>query len=384
MSTIQDTSGPSSILRLCEMLLARVWRSGFQISAFQLFKSVLAATMAWWVSTTLLNTPYPFLSPWMALMTIQTTVNRTVRKGLQSAIASTLGIAVSFCFRGFLGVSMLTYALAILVALVIARFRWSRSEGLAVATTVIFVLSDGLTEHAPQLAERMLEIVVGVLIALAINIFVFPPVRDQQAVRYLESVTQEMGVVLERVGMELSSSWDAYHADGWLRQVELVDSRASSARSVVRFARESNKANLLHRISCLKASHSAWDAVGPDGSGWEDVMDRVDEGLLHLRSLTRTLRDATHAEGHWDGRFREQWADILWDVGKAISDPEAEIAPLQDRLTRLTEDISHDQHLPRAAWPTYGALIAGLGDVIRVVGELDSFRRAWDTSRGSR
>ena len=61
----------------------------------QIIKMVLAATVSWWLSINFLNTEYPFLSPWVALLTIDATAYRTLTRGAQSVLASLLGILVA-------------------------------------------------------------------------------------------------------------------------------------------------------------------------------------------------------------------------------------------------------------------------------------------------
>ena len=50
----------------------------------QVLKSVIAASAAWWLSVSFLGTEYPFLGPWVALLTIDATTYRTLSRGIQS------------------------------------------------------------------------------------------------------------------------------------------------------------------------------------------------------------------------------------------------------------------------------------------------------------
>ena len=107
----------------------------FASAAVQTVKSVIAATVAWWVSASLLQTQMPFLAPWTALLTVHATVYRSLSHGVQTSIASALGVGLSFIIGNYLGVSVWTYALALLVGLIAARIQWIRDEGVAIATT---------------------------------------------------------------------------------------------------------------------------------------------------------------------------------------------------------------------------------------------------------
>ena len=105
-------------------------------------------------------------------------------------------------------------------------------------------------------------------------------------------------------------------------------------------------------------------------------MLRVDEGISHLRNLARTLREASSSETEWNTQFREEWASIVADAGRAIADPDSEVEPVFDRLEQLSADISQDQTLPTTTWPLYGSLITSLRHIVVIVDDVASARRA--------
>ncbi|WP_291477778.1 aromatic acid exporter family protein [Corynebacterium sp.] len=371
------TDGPGALGRLW----AAVSGPEGSTAGLQIAKCVVAATAAWWVSVTFLNTSFPFLAPWVALLTIDATAYRTLSRGVQSTVASLLGIGVASLVGHILGVSLWTYALALLVGLVVARVPWIRDEGVTVATMAIFILSDGFSEQQQQFGDRMLEIGVGVLVGIAVNLLVLPPMRDRQASRYVDSVNHRMGSVLENMGEEFASSWDTDRADAWITETDAITEELNSAWSVVRFARESRRANPRSYLARLRRARAgAGQAPDPADANWEDILRRADEGVSHLRNLARTLREASYADSGWDTRFREEWASISRDAGRAVADPDAEVESLSDRLSALTEELSDAGDLPTAHWPVYGAMITGLDHIITVVDDVASSRHARETA----
>lgn len=343
---------------------------------------MIAATAAWWVSVTFLGTSFPFLAPWVALLTIDATAYRTLSRGVQSSIASVLGIGVAFLVGHFLGVTLWTYALALLVGLLIARVRWIRDEGMTVATMSIFMLSDGFSEQQQQLGDRMLEILVGIVVGVIVNLLVLPPLRDRQASRYVDNVNRRMGRVLENMGEELNDSWDTSRAEEWIEETESISEELNSAWSVVRFARESRRANPRSYLPSVRSARSRGTRVVSDSDdvGWEDVLRRADEGASHVRNLARTLREGAWAEGGWDVEFREKWSEIIRDTGRAVADPHADVEPLTGRLDDLTSEMSEDKDLPTKLWPVYGALIIGLRHIVEVVDDVASTREVREPS----
>src|SRR5699024_8243756 len=172
----------------------RSWVRDPEVSTdlLQIGKSVIAATAAWWLSGSVLDSQMPFLAPWTALLTVHATVHRSFSRGIQTTVATTVGVGISFLIGNFLGVSLWTFALALLVGLAGARLSWIRDEGVAIATTAIFILGSGFNSQRPLLGERIVELALGVAIGLAVNLIVLPPLRDQQAARYVDSINRRI------------------------------------------------------------------------------------------------------------------------------------------------------------------------------------------------
>lgn len=348
-------------------------RPEFLTDVLQILKTVIAATAAWWVSTSVLESELAFLAPWTALLTVHATVHRSLSRGVQTTIASTIGVGLSFLIGHLLGVSLWTFALALLVGVAAARISWIRDEGIAIATTAIFVLASGFDEQAPLLDDRILEVAVGVAAGLLVNLLIIPPLRDKQAGRYVDSINERMGSVLVSISEEFSDSWDTDKAEAWFQETESMTQELNSAWTVVRFARESRRANPRARQGMQSLQVSSWNA---EEASYEEILERADEGISHLRHLARTLREATYTDGEWDHRFRGRWAQIVGDAGRAIADPDAEVASLHENLSSLSAEMSQGEGLPGDSWPLYGSLISSVRHIVVVVDDVASARQA--------
>ena len=361
-------------------LLAR--RPDVMTDLLQIIKTVVAATGAWWLSDSVLNSQMPFLAPWAALLTVHATVHRSLSRGAQSTIASTLGVALSFVIGNFLGVSIWTFALALLVGLAAARLPWIRDEGIAIATTGIFVLGSGFDSQQPFLGERILELCIGVAVGIVVNLLVIPPLRDQQAARYVDSINRRMGDTLVDMADEMDEGWDTENANDWFQTTESMSEELNSAWQSVKFARESQRANPRDRLRRKRTpSGETRDApTSAEDATYENILQRVDEGISHLRHLTRTLREGDYASGEWDTRFREKWTSIVRDAGRSIADPDAEVDPIFKRLEELSVNMVDDDGLPERSWPLYGSLIASVQHIAAVVDDVASAREARESS----
>ena len=366
----RDETADSGTQQFGARLRRAVTRPEFTTDVLQIVKTVVAATAAWWLAVAVLGTSMPFLAPWVALLTVYPTVYQSLLRGAQTTVASWAGVGVSFLIGQYLGVEVWTFALAILVGMAASRIPGIRNEGVAIATTAVFVLSDGFTEQQPVLIDRIIEVALGAAVGLLVNLILIPPLRDQQAARYVDHINRRMGTVFVTMADELESSWTTDDADEWSREIESMGEDLRSAWQSVRTAHESRRANPRQR----RRRHRAQQA--DEQADYAEILQRVDEGISHQRHLVRTLREAAYAPGEWDTRFRERWVTIMRDTGHAIADPDREVEPIDDRLVQLSADLSDDADLPTRSWPLYGALITSLRHVARVVDDVASAREA--------
>jgi hypothetical protein len=371
--------------RLGVSLHRLVRRPEFTTDLLQILKSVIAATGAWWVSTQVLHSQMPFLAPWTALLTVHATVYRSLSRGLQTTVASGIGVALSFAVGQYLGVTVWTFALALFIGLAGSRISWLRDEGVAIATTAIFVLGSGFSDAKPLLGDRLLEVGLGVAAGIIVNLMLIPPLRDQQAARYVDSINQRMGRVLSEMADEFSSSWDTDRADAWIDETVSMDQELQSAWQTVRFARESARLNPRRHVPVPRRPRN-WRKEHPQAGqrvGYEDILIRVGEGISHLRHLARTLRESAYSESDWDTDFRQQWVGITRDAGRAIADPDAEVEPVYDRIDDLARNHAGDQEQLGELWPVYGSLITSIRHIAIIVDDVASAREARETGRGN-
>lgn len=334
--------------------------------ALQVVKTVIATTVAWAIVALWWGSEIAFLAPWTAMLTVHATVHRSFLHGVQSTLASAFGLALSFLVGHFLGVSIATFALALLVGLIAARLKWIRDEGMAIVTTIIFVLASDYESQEHLMVDRFLEVGIGVAVGIIVNLLIVPPLRDQQAQRYVDHATERMGTVLVTMSEQLSDSWNTDEVEAWLGEMESMSDELDSAWQTVRFARESQRGNPRRYTPLFgKARH---DHATVEQASYEEILQRMDEGVSHLSHLARTLRETTSQQGAWDTGFRQEWVNILRQTGDAIADQDASVEPLFERLDTIAEKFSHQEALPARAWPVYGSLLTSLRQIIAIAG----------------
>src|SRR5690625_7402883 len=93
-------------------------------------------------------------------------------------------------------------------------------------------------------------------------------------------------------------------------------SELNAAWQMVRLARERQRQHPRRLLTRRGLS------PGADELDYEDVLSRIDEGISHLRNMTRTMREATWALRSWAQRFREGRAVLARARGEPTADPD--------------------------------------------------------------
>ena len=334
-----------------------------QTDLVQVVKTVLAAVAAWLVAAHLLDLAQPFLAPWTALLTVHATVHRSLSRGAQSVAATFLGIGLAVVAVALIGLNVVALAVALLVGLLVARLPWLRDEGVGAATTALFVLTTGFEQQQDVLAERFLDVLVGVGIGILVNLLVYPPLNDRSARQQVDDVNLRMGALMQRMAAEMRESSEPELSREWMEETRSIDRQVDHAWALVNYVRESGRRN-PRRLR---------DPEAGDTTGYEQVLHRLEDGVAQLRSLARTVEESSRSAQEWDPRFREPWLEILDDVGRRVADRDADVAQARTRLTDLTWELSAED-LPTLFWPTYGALICALDNVVTIVDDVASQR----------
>lgn len=349
-----------------KQLLSSLQSPEFQTNSLQVLKSVVAATAGWWLSVNVLESAMPFMAPWTALLTVHATAYRSFSRGAQTTVATGLGVALSFLIGSFLGVSLWTFALALVIGLAASYVVWIRDEGVAIATTAIFILGTGFDSEAPFLDDRLMEVGLGVSIGILVNVLMMPPLRGQQASLYIDRLDLRVGEALISIAEATAVSWPSDQTEAWIDDTRSIDEELSAAWQTVRFARESERMNPRNWLNQRFRGYQDVEH--------EDILERLGEAIAHLRHLARILGEATYVEDDWDDEFRTRWAATVASAGQFIKDPDLEVEPISDRLDKLADDFSSDG-LSVRNWTIYGALITSIRQITVIADDVASAHR---------
>ena len=326
----------------------------FWTDLIQLVKAVAAAVVSWVLADRVLGLPQAFLAPWSSLLVVHATVYRTFSRGAKQVAGAVVGVVIAWLVGNFIGSSAVGLTLVLLAGLLVGQVGWLRDEATTAATTGMFVLTTGYSTHDWLLVDRLLDTAVGIVVGLAVNLMLWPPLRDYTAARAIDGVDDGVGDLLCRMAHGLRDGCGEEVVEEWVDRTRELDHDIDHAWAMVRQARESSRLNPRRAAAAGVRSTETYEAILRDN----------EQAVAEARSMARTLGISIKHVVEWDGEFRARWLALLLEAGEAIGAPDsARVAQVRVDLARLSEDLS-SADLPGRHWPEYGALIMNLRNVV--------------------
>jgi uncharacterized membrane protein YccC len=312
----------------------------------QLLKTAGAAVIAWVLAKHAFHIAQPFLAPWAALLTVHATVYRTFRRGAQQVGATVLGVLLAFGVGALLGLTALSLAIALLLALLAGAAKGLRAESTTAAATALVVLTTGYSDDGQILLARLLDTGIGIAVGVLVNLLVWPPLRDRSAAAHVDAIDDEVGGLLCEIAAALRGGCPRETADEWIARTRELDEEIDRASGIVRQAQESG------RLNPRRAARSRMQAA----AGLDAILVRLEQSVAETRSLARTIRLERVQPADWDPAFRDPWLDLLERTGAAIADADSEA------LKRIGEEVAGWRR--EQFWPVSGALLVNLRNIL--------------------
>ncbi|KEF06886.1 MULTISPECIES: FUSC family protein [Streptomyces] len=154
-------------------------------------RASVAAALAWQLCSSVWGTPRPAPAVVAALLVVHPTVFRSCTAGLQYAAGCTLGALIALPAAVLVGPTWLSMGAVLLLSLLAAGHERLGAHGLHVPITAVFVLLLG-PSHAREIGPHLLQIGVGICVAVLFNALLPPPLRLRAAEAALDRLRAEL------------------------------------------------------------------------------------------------------------------------------------------------------------------------------------------------
>ncbi|MBA8824933.1 hypothetical protein FHX42_002280 [Saccharopolyspora lacisalsi] len=349
-------------------------------------KSVVAATVAWVIAHNLLGAPSATFAPFTALLMVQATISQSLDQSARYAGAMVVGVVLAGLLTPLLGAATATFAVLMLVSLILGRWRKLGQQGPQVGVAALFAYSSFIQSGAPsasfvQLASIAGLVLLGCSLGVVTNLVIAPPMRYRSAQYSISALSRSLCDLLTDVAEGIRGGVpEQDQADAWLHRANQFPGMVAQARSAVEQAVETRRFN--PRRLFLRSSASF--------EGYRTIINALDRVTEQLRMATRGLTSAGSADTsqrHEHEHFLADYAAVLTAVAEAArvagqvhrDDDTEQVQQLGDATDQarrayhaLVEQSGGRQLDNPDQWPVYSALQT---DVHRLVEEFVQARQ---------
>ncbi len=312
------------------------------VDLVQTFKTALAGGLAWWIATDVAHLEQPFLSPWAAVLVVHATVYKTVSRGGQQVAATFFGVFLAFVLGSTLGSGPWSLGAIILVGFLLGQLRWVKEEASTIATTGLVTLATGSIARTDLLASRWIDTAVGVGVGLAVNLLVWPPLRDRAAWARAEGIPGDLAKVLREMADGLGADLDPKETKRWVRGIRQVDVHIDEAWRLLWEAKESGRFNPRRSQ--------------PTGvRDLKKLLHALEQAVADSLSMARTIAGSAENGTVWDESFRERWRSLAIRTAEGVVDEDLDaLQTLRPELEEMTGDFSDAELSPTPGGSTPG------------------------------
>jgi len=209
-------------------------------------KGALAAGLAYWIAPHVpgVAAEYPYYAPLGAVLAMWPTIRTSLKQGLQTLLGLVIGVGLASTVfslqEGRPGV--LAVALVVGLGTLIAGIRWLGAGRDWVLTAGLFVLLLGGGEAGDYSTGYVVQVGVGVVVGVAVNLLIVPPLYTGRAEQRLRRVQASLADRADDVATVFEAEWPI-EDDDWERRVAVLPSTLRHVRDTVQYADESRRLN---------------------------------------------------------------------------------------------------------------------------------------------
>ncbi|MFP5368863.1 MAG: FUSC family protein, partial [Actinomycetes bacterium] len=274
-------------------------------------KTALAAAVAWWIAQRVpgVAAQYPYYAPLGAVACMYPTVAGSARQGFQTLLGLAVGFALAFPVILIGDVSVVAVAIVVGVGVLAAGLPKLGAGREWIPIASLFVLLVGGENPEEYSFSYLIQMLVGVIVGLTVNVLVFPPLHLDGAVRGLENFRALLARQLWDMAEAINESWPPEHEE-WAERESRLTELGQQVRSAVQLADTSRRGNPRRRRHNrdLKADYQ-----------WLQAMERI---AFHVQDMTEVL------------------AGVIWRTPESTPLPPALVQPLGTAIARTADAVN--------------------------------------------
>ncbi len=282
-------------------------------------KAAIAAGISWWLAVLAFGSHQPYFASLAAILSLQVTVYETLAFGAQRILGVVLGIALSLLLVHWLRAGAIAVGLLVFLGMAVSSllgFRARAATQVGVSGLLVLALG-GKPEYA---AARLMETVLGALVGVAVQAFLWPPDPTPSALQAVAA----LGRAIEHELSDLASQ----KAPAKPGVVLALVRQAGEAQAAVTLARQSLLLNPLRR------------GRAKDARRLEIAFAALERVAIEVRGMGRSLRDGERQPLHALAQrpLRAARAAVAAFVREVERPSAAGLGDLRQALDRLRQE----------------------------------------------
>lgn len=259
--------------------LADTVRAQRRVSPLQMLKTSIAALLSWVIAGLLPSDQPPIFAVIAAIIIVSPSINQSLAKAFERTLGVMLGVVIAVLLGLVFGQSTWVILVAVVLSVVLAwALRLSVGTSNQLPISAMLVLALGAASPTYSL-ERIVETVIGAVIAFVVNALIVPPVPMEETKREILTLAEETARSFERLADASVGRKGSVQPEMLLMEVRLLRPMQAKADDAVVAAEESLTLNPFAR------------RYEPRISAMRDSLDELAHITVPLIGMTRAFRD---------------------------------------------------------------------------------------------
>ena len=262
----------------------------------RIVKTGITLVLSLYISQTLNLEPEIFAAI-AATLAIQPSIYRSWQYGIEQIQANVVGATIAIFAATYINNNPIIVAIVIMIVIGInLQLKFERSIPLSIVTVLSIMEGGGLHSNFLLFAvDRFLLILIGILSALIVNTFLFPPKYDQRLIKSLKNIEEQMNSML-RIILDENKNERTFKSTLHTLQTEL-----KQLWDLFRFEEEAAKSFFQKKIK-ITSSRKLVILKG--------MLETADVGIQMFHKIDKHEGKINHLPEHLFIQFQQQLMDI--------------------------------------------------------------------------
>ncbi|WP_368237333.1 aromatic acid exporter family protein [Bacillus velezensis] len=242
------------------------------------WKMAIASAVSW-EAAKLVGSDHPYLAPLSVILCLQPTIDQSIRFSFHRIAGTAIGIMLTSYLVSHLPMNGWMLGLFLLGGTYIAK--WLRIDVTVlhqVALTILLVFT--FERNAKDYAfDRIIDTVIGVIIAILVHMFLFPPDYTKKAADSFQTLARQLSGTLSDLSKWVQSEWGqgkgnlmAYRMNNLLQELHTAKEMLQTASDSLKF----NPVRKKHKNII---------------SSYQIEMQKLNAGFEYLSNIVKTLKE---------------------------------------------------------------------------------------------